>query len=163
MTLREFKDLLVTHSDRSFRLLLPDGNPVPVSFHVTEVGRIRKTFLDCGGTLRGTDTCQLQVWVGEDDDHRIAAGKIARILEKASDFLNDESLPVEIEYEDEVISQYPVASAEIVDDAVILRLERRHTDCLAPEKCGLPSLRNLPRRTFTLPTCGPDASASCCG
>ncbi len=82
MNLREFKDLLETHSGRSFRLLLPDGNPVPVSFHVTEVGRIRKTFLDCGGTLRETDTCQLQVWVGEDDDHRLAAGKLARSSKK---------------------------------------------------------------------------------
>jgi hypothetical protein len=163
MTLREFKDLLEAHADRPFRLLLPDGDPVPVSFHVTEVGRVRKTFLDCGGTLRETDTCQLQVWVGDDDDHRLAAGKLAAILAKASAFLTDETVPVEIEYEDEVISQYPVASAEVGDEAVVLRLARKHTDCLAPEKCGLPSLRNLPRRSFAVSPCGPGASPSCCG
>jgi hypothetical protein len=62
-----------------------------------------------------------------------------------------------------VISQYPVASAGIQDEAVILRLERKHTDCLAPEKCGLPSLRNLPRRSFAVSPCGPGSSPSCCG
>lgn len=162
MNLRELKSLLQYHPGKAFRLLLPDGAPVPVSFHVTEVGRVRKTFLDCGGTLRETDTCQLQVWVGEDEDHRLASGKLARILEKASAFLDDD-LPLEIEYEDRVLSQYPVASAETVGEAVVLRLAHKHTDCLAREQCGLPPLRNLPRRSFSLPAFGPDSGASCCG
>ena len=75
MKLSELKSLLREHADRLFRIQLPDGSPVPVSFHVTEVGRVQKTFLDCGGTLRESLLCQLQVWVGEDYDHRIETGK----------------------------------------------------------------------------------------
>ena len=71
MKLSELKSLLATHSDLFFRIALPDGNAVPVFFHVTEVGRVQKIFLDCGGKLRESITCQLQVWVGEDYDHRI--------------------------------------------------------------------------------------------
>ena len=52
MTLSELKSLLAAHPQRAFRLLLPDGDPVPVSFHITEVGRVHKSFLDCGGTPR---------------------------------------------------------------------------------------------------------------
>ena len=163
MNLRELKSLVETHPGKAFRLLLPDGAAVPVSFHVTEVGRVRKTFLDCGGTLRETDTCQLQVWVGEDDEHRLASGKLARILEKASAFLDDETLPVEIEYEAQVLSQYPILSAEAGDEAVVLHLGFKHTDCLAKELCGLPSLRNLPRRSFSLSACESDSTTSCCG
>ena len=32
--------------------LLSDGSLIPSHFHVTEVGIITKTFLDCGGDLR---------------------------------------------------------------------------------------------------------------
>ncbi len=31
---------------------LPNGELVPNHFHVTEVGKITKNFIDCGGTLR---------------------------------------------------------------------------------------------------------------
>lgn len=155
MKLSEFKSLLVSEGEKHFRLQLPDGSPVPVSFHVTEVGRVRKTFIDCGGTLRELETCQLQVWVGEDVDHRIEAKKAAAILRKAEAFLPDESIPVEIEYEDKVISQYTIESWESGMDSVILKLAHKHTDCLAPELCKVPvKLSGKPS-----PCCGP---SGCC-
>lgn len=139
MKLHELKALLRSHADKYFRLKLPDGSPVPVSFHVTEVGRIRKTFIDCGGTLRELETCQLQVWVGEDGDHRLEAGKAAAILQEAETFLTDETVPVEIEYENEVISQYTIEGHEVSANAVVLNLASKHTDCLAKERCGIPA------------------------
>jgi len=159
MTLAELQSLLTEHSGRHFRIRLPDGGAVPVSFHVTEVGRLQKTFLDCGGTLRETTTCQLQIWVGEDYDHRIETGKMASILGKAMSILPDDSVPVEIEYEDRVISQYTIARHELTDDAVILGLANKHTECLAPELCGLPSLDRLPAIGGKSPCCGP---TGCC-
>ncbi len=159
MNLTELKSLLTQHSDRSFRIALPDGNAVPVSFHVTEVGRVHKTFLDCGGKLRESITCQLQVWVGEDYQHRIETGKMASILEKAKAYLTDDTLPVEIEYEDKVISQYTIEGHELTDDAVILKLAHKHTECLAPELCGLPPLGRLPAIGGKAPCCGP---TGCC-
>ncbi len=158
MILLEFKTLLSNHAGKAFRLRLPDGSPVPVSFHVTEAGRVRKTFIDCGGTLRETDCCQLQVWVGEDEDHRLAAGKAAAILEKAKSFLTDESLPVEIEYEDQVISQYTIQGSEVTGEAVILDLAHKHTDCLAKEIC-CPPLPPKPAGGKAAPCCGP---SGCC-
>jgi hypothetical protein len=159
MKLSELKLLLTEHSDRFFRIALPDGGAVPVSFHVTEVGRVQKTFLDCGGTLRETLTCQLQVWVGQDYDHRIETGKMAKIFDKAQAYLPDESIPVEIEYEDRVISQYTIEGHEVTDDAVILKLSNKHTECLASELCGLPSIERLPALGEKAPCCGP---AGCC-
>jgi hypothetical protein len=159
MTLSELKFLLTEHANLHFRIRLPDGEAVPVSFHVTEVGRIQKTFLDCGGTLRETSTCQLQIWVGEDYDHRIETGKMASILGKAKSILPDDSVPVEIEYEDNVISQYIITDHDILDDAVILALANKHTECLAPELCGLPSLNRLPAIGGKSSCCGP---SGCC-
>lgn len=155
MNLNELTSLLTRHSSRVFRIALPEGHSVPVSFHVTEVGRVHKVFLDCGGKLRETVTCQLQIWVGEDYEHRVETGKMAAILQKASAYLPDGTIPVEIEYEDRVISQYTILSHELTDDAVILQLAHKHTECLAPELCGLPSLDRLPALPGKTPCCGP--------
>ena len=159
MNLSELKSLLSDHSQLYFRIRLPEGGDVPVSFHITEVGRLEKTFLDCGGTLRENTTCQLQVWVGEDYDHRIETGKMASILEKAKSILPDDSVPVEIEYEDRVISQYTISGHEIRNDSVVLVLSHKHTECLAPELCGLPSIDRLPSIGSKSPCCGP---SGCC-
>ncbi len=153
MILSELKALLSEHSDRFFRIRLPGGEAVPVSFHVTEVGRMDKTFIDCGGTLRESTTCQLQIWVGEDYDHRIETGKMSGILDKAKSILPDDSVPVEIEYEDRVISQYTITGHEVLDDAVVFDLANKHTDCLARELCGVPDLR-LPAIAGPTPCCG---------
>lgn len=158
MKFSELKSLLASHPERHFRIRLPDASPVPLSFHVTEVGLVHKTFLDCGGTLRETRACQLQVWVGEDYDHRIETGKMAGILEKGKSLLPDDSVPVEIEYEDRVISQYTISSHELTDDAVILVLAHKHTECLAPELCGLPSINRLPAIDGTSSCCAPGKS-----
>lgn len=155
MNLTELKSLLHERSNRYFRISLPGGSQVPVSFHVTEVGRVQKTFLDCGGKLRESIACQLQIWVGDDYDHRIETGKMASIFEKAKAYLPDESIPVEVEYEDQVISQYTIEGHEISDEAVILKLAHKHTECLAPELCGLPPLPG----TWKAKSPG----ASCCG
>lgn len=156
MTLSALKQLLADHPQHHFRLRLPDSSDVPVSFHITEVGRIDKTFLDCGGKRREKTTCQLQVWVGKDFAHRIETEKMAGILKQGEEVLPDDSVPVEIEYEQKVISQYTVESHELSDDAVTLKLAHKHTECLAPELCGLdmPDL-GLPSIDGT--------SSNCCG
>ena len=48
------------------------------------------------------------------------------------------SLPVEIEYEDGVISQFPVVSVG-AGDMVTVHLGTKHTDCLAKEVCLPPA------------------------
>jgi len=155
MKLSELKSLLAENADRHFRIRLPDGDAIPQSFHVTEIGHVRKTFLDCGGTRRETETCQLQIWVGEDYDHRIETGKMAGILEAGKSVLPNDSVPVEIEYEDRMISQYTISSHEITGDAVILALAHKHTECLAPELCGLPSINRLPALAGKSNCCAP--------
>lgn len=158
MTLTELKHALSGNPDQVLRLRLPQGDPVPVSFHITEVGQVTKDFIDCGGTRRKVTICQLQAWVGPDDDHRIHAGKLLGILRKADPLMDSEEVPVEIEYEHGLISQYPVTGVELVDGALVFSLTAKHTDCLAKEVC-------LPRQTVPAmfrsafakpaPCCGP--------
>jgi hypothetical protein len=158
MTTHELHSLLARHASLPLRLLLPQGDPVPVSFHITEVGRVHKSFVDCGGRHHETVTCQMQAWVGEDEEHRIPAGKLAAIMKKASALLGDDDLPEEIEYQDKVISQYPVSAASVAAGAVVLHLEAKHTDCLAKELCGV-TPQGSDRAEENAPCC---ASGGCC-
>jgi Family of unknown function (DUF6428) len=158
MKLFELKSLLSEHADRVFQIVLPDRSVIPLSFHVTEIGLLHKTFLDCGGKLRETYTCQLQIWVGEDFQHRIETAKFAAILDKAAAILPDDQVPVEIEYEDGLLSQYTIAGYEL-GESIVLKLAHKHTECLAPELCGLPSVNRLPALALNSSRCGP---AGCC-
>ena len=151
MKLKELKNLLAANREKQFLLLLPSQNPVPVSFHITEVGQVSKKFVDCGGTVHSTQTCQLQAWVGDDEAHRLNAGKLADILKLASSIVSDDDIDVEIEYEDWLISQYPIIEHTVTKDAVMLQLAAKHTDCLAKDKCMVPA-------TEGTSCCGP----SCC-
>ncbi|PQV65151.1 hypothetical protein B1R32_102159 [Abditibacterium utsteinense] len=163
MTLFQFKTLLQDNRDKGFRLVLPDQSAVPISFHITEVAFVQKTFIDCGGTMRELKTCQLQAWLGPDEDHRIAAGKMADVLNRAAHFLPPEDLELEIEYESAQISQYPVAGAEVSDQFVTLQLGAKHTACLAPELCIVPAPKSGAIALEMAPSnacgCGP---SGCC-
>jgi hypothetical protein len=138
MNLGAFKDSLRRHPAKNVRLLLPDGDPIPAEFHVTEVGHLVRSFIDCGGTIRRVETCLLQAWVaGNDPDHRLSAEKLARILEMAAPVVPSDSLEVEIEYQPCCVAHYTVDQAEPVGGELLFHLAHKQTDCLAREACGL--------------------------
>ena len=139
MNLRELKDLLSSHLKANVRFFLPDGSFIAAHAHVTEAARIDKKFVDCGGTFRQDSYCRLQTWVADDTDHRLTAGKLLGILEKAESILLSEDLEVDIEHEIMFISQFPLEKIEASDAEVVLQLTVRHTACLAPEKCCPPT------------------------
>ena len=135
---KRLKAVLGENPGKSVQLVLPGGEAVPQHFHVTEIGGVRKDFIDCGGTQRVNSTCLIQCWVATDVDHRIGTEKVLKIVEMGAKVLAGDFLPVEIEYEEGVISQYPLDELEVTDEAVVFRLTTKHTDCLAKEKCGIP-------------------------
>ena len=135
MKLTELKKSLNERPDANVRFHLPNGDFVPAHAHVTEVARIDKRFVDCGGTLRNDSLCRLQTWFADDLDHRLTAGKLLKILEKAKSFLESDDLEVDVEHETGYISQFPLESVEVLQDEIILHLAERHTACLAMDKC----------------------------
>src|SRR5688572_28781734 len=98
MNVGQLLSVLEANGDSSLRVVLPSGEAIPGHFHVTEVGRIEKDFVDCGGTRRQTVSCSLQTWAASDVEHRLSAGKLARIFQLAQPVLKSADLPVEVEY-----------------------------------------------------------------
>jgi hypothetical protein len=143
MLLSEFKTLLAANTSRFIRFTLPTGSKIPPHAHVTEVARIDKRFIDCGGTFRTETTCRLQAWFADDTDHRLTAGKLLVILDKSASFLEADNLEVDVEHEAPFISQFPISSLEADGDVLLVRLGIKHTACLAEDKCLPPALNKI--------------------
>ncbi len=139
MKLHELKMVLTQHPSAQVRFQLPDGDFAPAHSHVTEVARIDKRFIDCGGTLRTDSLCRLQTWSADDVDHRLTAGKLAKILTLAQSVLLTDDLEVDVEHEAGYISQFPLGSVEVVNEQIVFCLTERHTACLAMEQCLPPA------------------------
>ena len=118
-------------------MMLPSGELIPDHFHVTEVGQVKKSFVDCGGVYRESTTCVLQVWTAHDFEHRLTSQKLVKILNSAKPLFDKEDLQVEIEYGVEVVSSYALSDMVPVKDGLTLVLDGRQTGCLAPDKCGV--------------------------
>ena len=168
MNIHEFLDHLRAHPEAPLALQLPDGARVPAHYHITEVGHVTKRFIDCGGTRRTQETCLLQTWVHDDVEHRLLAGKLADIFERAGDILPTRELPVEIEHEGAVVAQFPVESASFSEGTLLIHLGSKHTDCLArgiclPNTCAPEPPPKLQIKINTKPAsscCTP--SSGCC-
>ena len=52
MQLAKLKKSLSANASQNIRFVLPTGSKIPPHAHVTEVARIDKKFIDCGGTQR---------------------------------------------------------------------------------------------------------------
>lgn len=150
MLLSEFKKSLAGNPERNIRFILPTGTKVPPHAHVTEVARIDKRFIDCGGTQRTETTCRLQTWFQDDTDHRLTAGKLLSILDKSASFLETENLEVEVEHEAPFITQFPIETVDANGDSINIKLGIKHTACLAEDKCCPPNL-NQPSVFTRLP------------
>ena len=143
MNLKELKDSLQQPGEIAF--VLPSGEYVPPHFHVTEVGKSSKLYVDCGGTVRAEEVITFQLWSANDYEHRIQPQKILQIIEIAEDTLDLENLEVEIEYQRDTIGRYGLS----IDKDRFL-LTPTQTDCLAKDKCGIPEPVSYTH--LTLPT-----------
>ena len=135
MNISTFRDHLTGHPEHVLTFVLPDGGHIPAHFHITEAGRVDKSFIDCGATVRRTATCSLQAWVADDLNHRFTPDKLANVLNVAAPLFRGDDLEVEIEYEDGFLSQFPVLEATTEGRSLLFHLGTKHTDCLAKDVC----------------------------
>lgn len=134
MTIKEIKNHLSNLETIAFQL--PDGNLVPNHFHVTEVGKVTKHFIDCGGTLRNEVVANFQLWNANDYDHRLYPEKLIHIIELSDKLLGLDNLEIEVEYQGSTIGKYGLDF-----NGTNFLLITKQTDCLAKDNCGVPEER----------------------
>jgi hypothetical protein len=163
MQLSELKKVLAQHPAATLQFQLPSGESAPPHSHVTEVARVDKRFIDCGGTLRTESFCRLQVWSAHDLNHRLVAGKLSKIFSKAETVLRSDALEVDVEYEAHFISQFPLERIEVLANVIIFHLGIRHTACLAEDKCGIAPAELSPGNPLQFNFTETKPTAKCCG
>ncbi len=131
MKLSEIKNHLKQLEQIAFQL--PNGNLVPNHFHVTEVGKVSKHFIDCGGTIRKEEVVNFQLWNANDYDHRLHPEKLRNIIELSEKALHIEDLEIEVEYQGQTIEKFGLDF-----NGQNFLLTTKQTDCLAKDNCGIP-------------------------
>lgn len=158
MNLSEFKAALKGQEYPTFKL--ENGRTLAPHFHLTELGKVTKEYLDCGGKLRQETWLNLQLWEADDFEHRLSATKLLGIIRKTERQLAlDDSLDLEIEYQGTTIGRYALAQ-----EGETFVLEAKQTDCLAKEACGIPEAVALPLEDLatanSAQSCSP--GSNCC-
>jgi hypothetical protein len=132
MKLLEIKNELRKLKNIAFQL--PNGDLVPIHFHVTEVGKVTKNFIDCGGTVRNEEVVSFQLWEANDYDHRLHPEKLLNIIELSEEKLQIPDLEIEVEYQmNDTIGKF-----DLDFNGTNFLLISKLTDCLAKDKCGIP-------------------------
>ncbi|PQJ23033.1 DUF6428 family protein [Tenacibaculum sp. SG-28] len=130
MKVSEIKNHLKKLSTIAFEL--PNGELVPKHFHVTEVGKVHKHFIDCGGTIREEEVVNFQLWSANDYNHRLHPEKLLQIIELSEKTLGIKDVNIEVEYQGETIGKY-----ELGFNGKNFTLGNKATACLAEEQCGI--------------------------
>lgn len=130
MKLSQIKNHLKNLNSIAFKL--PDGSLVPEHFHVTEVGKVTKHFIDCGGVLRKEEKINFQLWNANDYNHRLHPEKLIHIIELSEKTLNLKDHEIEVEYQGNTIGKY-----NLDFDGENFLLVSTTTACLAEDQCGI--------------------------
>ncbi len=155
MKLSEVKNHL--NSLEQITFMLPNGELVATHFHVTEVGKITKHFIDCGGTVRNEEVANFQLWNADDYNHRLHPEKLVHIIELSEKVLELEDLEIEVEYQGDTIGKFGLDF-----DGTNFLLTTKHTDCLAKENCGIPSGKSKTRLSELQKTESCSPNSGCC-
>lgn len=137
MNFAEFCQALSGSSAKSLEITIPGAGALAPHFHITEVGKVTKDFVDCGGVRRSETACVLQTLVAHDTEHRLSAPRLAGILSKTSTLGLADDLPVDIEIQGKSIETWRVASIVGESDRMVIHVAPKRTACLAQDKCGL--------------------------
>lgn len=153
MKLSEFSRVLKGLNEIAFKL--PNGQLVPEHFHVTEVGKINKHFIDCGGTVREEEKISFQLWEENDYNHRLHPEKLDHIIKLSQEKLKLPDAEIEVEYQGESINKF-----HLDFDGKSFLLVNTQTDCLAKENCGIPASKPKVKLSELQNTCAP--GSGCC-
>ena len=133
MKLSEIKNHLKGLEKIGFQL--PNGEMVKPHFHVTEVGKVTKDFIDCGGKVRSEAVINFQLWEENDYDHRLHPEKLTNIIELSEKRFQFDDLDIEVEYQ----GKETIGKFGLDFNGTHFLLTSKLTACLALDACGIPA------------------------
>jgi len=150
MNFENFKTTLADNPNKSITFTLPNGETVPASFHITDVGVVNRHLIDCGGQTRTEEQVHLQLWTGKDYDHRVTTDTANKILIQSQSIISKIKEPntakILIEYQLNwhdlpIFSLFTVSDMQATENELSFSLSSIQTSCLAAERsnseCGV--------------------------
>lgn len=156
MKLLEIKSHLQELKTIAFEL--PNGKLVPNHFHITEVGKVTKNFIDCGGKVRNETVINFQLWEADDYDHRLHPEKLMNIIELSEKIFDFNNLEIEVEYQ----GKDTIGKFGLDFNGTNFLLTSKLTACLAEDACGIPKEKPRIRISDVVNTSCCDLNSGCC-
>ena len=132
MKIIDFKNSLIYLNKIQFAL--PNGKLIPEYFHITEMGKKTKNYIDCGNTIREEKYISFQIWYAQDYDHRLSNEKLLKIITASEPLFQNENLEIEVEYQLDM--SIGIFGLDLKNN--IFHLIPKETTCLANDHCGIP-------------------------
>ena len=151
MKISEFRNII--QSLKSIVFELPEGEKVPSHFHITEIGIIRKTYIDCGGNLRVDNLINMQLWYSNDVNHKIEPAKVLKIIERSDKLLKLQDEEIQIEYQQDTVCKFNLEFG----GGNTFKLIKTFTDCLDKESCNI-----IEKPTIKINQIKCDPNSGCC-
>ena len=149
MSLGDFRQALAASPQLGLRFRLPTGGLSPIHLHLTEVARVEKRYIDCGGTIRTDISARLQLWAADDTDHRVGCAKALQVLDRGAGLVGATDVPLEVEHDFPFLTVFPVVGSVVEGGE---RIARGHTN--GPIKVVLPEGYLDNRDDMTIPDDG---------
>lgn len=134
MTLSEFKQRLA--ETETIRFIMPEGQLIPLHFHITEAGLLTRNFIDCGKTVHTETNAVFQVWTAADFNHRLTPQTLIGIIEKSDSIFGDDDPEVLVEVQLETIGTFGIDFKN--GDFHLVPLK---TDCRAKTACMIEAVQ----------------------
>lgn len=135
LTVAGFRAALARQPGLALRFRLPNGSLTAAHAHLTEVARVEKRLVDCGGAVRVRVSARLQVWSADDTDHRVGCAKALQVLARGEHLLESAELPLEVEHDFPFLTAFPALGCRVEPEGLVVLLGPAKADCLAPEAC----------------------------
>lgn len=144
MNTQEFLELLKLNQNKDLMFEYHPGKFVGANYHITEVKNISVESVDCGA---GTDSWKetvVQLWESPkemDKKEFMSSYKALGILNKVNrmyPMIQDAELKIEYSNSTFHTAQLFVQGYSLRENALILHLSVKKTDCKAKETCGVP-------------------------
>ncbi|WP_411029670.1 DUF6428 family protein [Spongiimicrobium sp. 3-5] len=161
MQTKELLALLQEHQNKSLLFEYKPGQTVGANYHITEVKNVTIDSVDCGAGVDFWKETIIQLWESPSEIEKttyMSAYKALGILQKVNK-IKPMEMDTEVKFEYSNASfhtaQLFVNDFQLNNDALVIKLGVKKTDCKAKETCGVPELE-----TSAANSCAP--GSGCC-
>lgn len=146
MKTKEFLQVLENNTEKELIFEYANNQLVSANYHLTEVKNVFFDTVDCGGKPNEWNETHLQLWEDPNElgkTNYLKVDKVLSILKRVNSIktlLLDTEIKMEYGNDSFSTSVMPVASIEISEEFLKVKLFVEETKCKAKDVCGIPEI-----------------------